>query len=180
MLDANIEEPPPDPPWLAGPRRAAGLNGTPPSLQSLLCQWLALHLHDLDSLDGLPPHLADMVSQAIKDDRSLLKDGSLGVWTASVLGVVTVIDVSLHNAAPCRVEGSCSALDTCGSALSLRWAAQLTDAGISRFTDEGWARGRRGTRTHSLPNWSEGTTPAPLVIGEMCDKQKMSLASQGG
>lgn len=105
---------PPAPPWansIRGPTRSEGV----PSLQVLLCQFLAQHLQSLEILEDLPPHLSEIVSDSIRGDRSLLSDGSLAVW----------------------LEANCEASDAVQ--LSLRWAACMTDVGLRVLVSEGWA-----------------------------------------
>ena len=72
-------------------------------------------MQDLEELEYLPPHLLAIVSNAVRDNRSLLNDSSLPMW--------------LHNV-----------LDEGGEHLSLRWAARLTDAGVALLVTDGWAQ----------------------------------------
>jgi len=93
------------PPW-ASPKAAAlaAPSAGVPSLQALLCHWLAKNLHVIEALDDLPPHLADLVRTEIRADRSLLRDDAVAVWL--------------------------EAIDFDARHLSLRWASNLTDAGL--------------------------------------------------
>lgn len=83
-----------------------------PTLQRRCCEWLARNLGALDDLDDLPEHLSSQVKDAIEADRRLLEDDGLEVWLAAVVktGVTT--------------------------ALCLRWASGLTDAGMVAFAQE--------------------------------------------
>ena len=101
--DDNIEAREPLPPWAS--KKAAG-DGAVPSLQTIVCQVIAQHLHQIESLDDLPDHLASVVRSAIQQDRRLLSDDALAVWL--------------------------SAASRGGSAtrLNLRWASSLSDEGM--------------------------------------------------
>jgi len=113
----------PAPPWAPASAsnsvpRLAGGEGTVPSLQELLCGWLARHLHAIDDLDWLPPHLSSLVRVSIQRDRSLLcEEGDLAVWLSAVFD-----------------EGDCTRL-------SLRWAAALTDDALRVIGERpAWSR----------------------------------------
>ena len=84
-----------------------------PTLQACCCSWLARHLHLIDDLDDLPPHLKDLVLAAIEADRRLLDDAGLAVWLGAVL-------------------------NGCGTTtrLCLRWASGLTDASILTLAEQ--------------------------------------------
>lgn len=106
---ADGDDETPAPPWAkqSAPVAATGDDTGIPSLQEILCGWLARHLHAIEDLDYLPPHLAALVRQAIQRDRSLLKEeDDLAVWLAAVFD-----------------DGDCTRL-------SLRWAAALSDAAL--------------------------------------------------
>ncbi len=83
-----------------------------PTLQRRCCEWLARNLGALDDLDDLPEHLSSQVKDAIEADRRLLEDDGLEVWLAAVVksGATT--------------------------ALCLRWASGLTDAGMVALAEE--------------------------------------------
>jgi hypothetical protein len=92
-----------------------------PTLQLLCCGVLARHLHELDSLDDLPYHLAAEVRGAIQRDRRLLSDDGLAVWMDAVFA-----SAEARHAAQRR--------------LNLRWAASLTDGGLGVLADqEAWS-----------------------------------------
>ena len=96
----------------AAPTAAGGV----PSLQKLICGFLARHLHAIAVLEDLPQHLADEVRAAIQRDRSLLDDDGLGVWLDAVL----------------------TSGDT--RQLSLRWAQSLGDGGLGLLRErQSWA-----------------------------------------
>ena len=72
------------PPWAVTPTTEPSFPaGVVPSLQDLVCAFLAQHLHTISLLDDLPEHLAASVRGAIRRDRSLLSDDGLGVWCAA-------------------------------------------------------------------------------------------------
>jgi hypothetical protein len=47
---------------------AGGGDSGVPSLQEVLCGWLARHLHAVENLDDLPPHLSSLVRQVMCND----------------------------------------------------------------------------------------------------------------
>ena len=86
-----------------------------PTLQRRCCEWLARNLGALDDLDDLPEHLSAQVIEAIEADRRLLEDDGLDVWLAAVVS-----------------SGATTAL-------CLRWASGLTDAGMVALAgEEAW------------------------------------------
>ena len=113
MATAFDDATPPPPPWVERREPLSSALGVP-SLQVLLCQFLAKHLQSLDILEDLPPHLSEIVSESIRGDRSLLNDSSLAIW----------------------LEANCEQATV---ALSLRWASCLTDVGLQVLVSEGWA-----------------------------------------
>ena len=120
------------PPWLRGqPRGEAASDSLPsgaeppppadavPSLQDLVCGWLASNLHAIECLEWLPDHLAAAVRAGIQRDRGKLCDEDLAVW----------------------LEATLASGET--RSLSLRWAARVSDPGLAALSNGGersWAR----------------------------------------
>ena len=105
MEDTSVEEAElePLPPWVS---KAAPAAPGVPSLQDLICSVLAQHLHEMESLDYLPDHLASSVRAAIQRDRRLLGDNGIGIWLESV------------------------AMGGTARRLNLRWASKLTNVAL--------------------------------------------------
>ena len=129
-------------------RRARGV----PTLQRRCCEWLARNLGALDDLDDLPDHLSSQVKDAIEADRRLLEDDGLDVWLAAVVktGAAT--------------------------ALCLRWASGLTDAGMAALAGEAeWV-----ARLWRLDiAFCSGVGDRGLEIVASCATQLTSLAISG-
>ena len=107
----DCEQVEPLPPWqITQSRRSVT------SLQELCCGILARHLHQLESLDDLPDHLASLIRNAIQQDRRLLNDEGLRVWVEAV-----VANGQTRN-------------------ISLRWSSNVTDHGLTVLASMGhWA-----------------------------------------
>jgi len=102
------------PPWAHAQRQQS--SRSVPTLQELTCSVLARHLHQLDSLEDLPDHLATLVRNAIQDDHRLLKDESIKVWLSAAMDAGTA------------------------RRLNLRWAAALTDGALHTLaSSSSWA-----------------------------------------
>ena len=115
--------------------------GGVPSLQELVCGWLARHLHALEEIDALPPHLAETVRNAIQRDRSLIAcEGDLAVWLAAVSASGDATRLSLRWAAGLgdsallllarRPEWSRSLVS-----LDLGFCEEVTDVGVSSIAE---------------------------------------------
>ena len=123
-----------------------------PTLQRRCCEWLARNLGALDDLDDLPEHLSSQVKDAIEADRRLLEDDGMDVWLAAVLktGATT--------------------------ALCLRWASGLTDAGMVALANEAeWV-----SQLWRLDiAFCSGMSDRGLQIVASCATQLTSLAVSG-
>lgn len=114
-LAVDAAELAPTPPW-AAQQPPSNPIGVVPSLQELVCTTLARHLHQLESLDDLPDHLALLVRGTIQRDQRLLKDENIKVWLSAAVDAGTA------------------------RRLNLRWASALTDEALKTLASfPSWA-----------------------------------------
>lgn len=155
----------PTPPW-AAQQPPSNPIGVVPSLQELVCTTLARHLHQLESLDDLPDHLALLVRGTIQRDQRLLKDENIKVWLSAAVDAGTARRLNLRWASALTDE----ALQTLASFPS--WAAALVrlDLGFCEgIGDDGiraLAPAMRGIKTLVLTGCTRCGDGSMIAIGQ--------------